>query len=142
MARGRSRARKWLRCSFYGFNLFELFSLCDVNLRWHLASYELQKKKNSEDGFYDNSPPPPQTSDFLSLTNVSSLLDTTKDAMKNIPGTSSRIFLFCKGVSNGDVGVATGAAFQKIWPGVFGFKTGDFVKEKLGRLLQNQLFFP
>ena len=40
-------------------------------------------------------------------------------------------FLVCNGISKDDVGVARGAVFQKIRPGV-GFKTGDFVKEKLG----------
>ena len=42
-------------------------------------------------------------------------------------------FIVCKGLSNDDFGVATGAVFQQIWPGV-GFKTDDFVKEKLGGL--------
>ena len=37
---------------------------------------------------------PPQTSDFVSLTNVSWLLDTRKDAMKKV---STCIFLFAKG---------------------------------------------
>ena len=40
-------------------------------------------------------------------------------------------FLVCKGLSNDYVGVGgSGTVFQKIRPGV-GFKTGDFVKEKL-----------
>ena len=39
-------------------------------------------------------------------------------------------FLACKGVSNGDVGVARGTVFQAIRLGA-GFKIGDFVKEKL-----------
>ena len=42
-------------------------------------------------------------------------------------------FLVCKGLSNDDVGVARGTIFQEIRPGA-GFKTGDFVKEKLGGL--------
>ena len=37
----------------------------------------------------------------------------------------------CKGLSNDDVGVARGAAFQEIRAGV-GFKTGHFVKPKFG----------
>ena len=37
----------------------------------------------------------------------------------------------CKGRSSDDVGGTRGAGFQEIWP-VAGFKTGDFVKEKLG----------
>ena len=40
-------------------------------------------------------------------------------------------FLVCKGLSNGDVGVARRTVFQGIRPGA-GFKTGDFAKEKLG----------
>ena len=40
-------------------------------------------------------------------------------------------FLVCERLSNDDFGVARGAIFQEIWPGA-GFKTGDFVKEKLG----------
>ena len=42
-------------------------------------------------------------------------------------------FLVCKGLlvqSNDAVGVARGTAFQELRPGA-GFKTGDFVKEKL-----------
>ena len=41
------------------------------------------------------------------------------------------IFLVCKGPSNDDVGVARGIVFQEIRPGA-GFKTSDFVEEKLG----------
>ena len=45
--------------------------------------------------------------------------------------------LVCEGLSNDDVGVARGIVFQeKIRPGV-GFKTGDFVQEKLGGLPLN-----
>ena len=41
-------------------------------------------------------------------------------------------YLFvCKGLSNDDVGVARGTVFEEIRPGT-GFKTGDFVQEKLG----------
>ena len=36
-------------------------------------------------------------------------------------------------ISNDDVGVAKGTVFQEIRPWA-GFKTGDFVKEKLGGL--------
>ena len=47
---------------------------------------------------------------------------------------SSRIFLCAKkGLSNDDVGVARGSVFQALRPGA-GFKTGDFVGEKLGGL--------
>ena len=37
-------------------------------------------------------------------------------------------------LSNDDVGVARGAVYQEIRPPEAGFKTGDFVKEKLGGL--------
>ena len=40
-------------------------------------------------------------------------------------------FFACKGLSNSDVGAATGTVFQEIRAGV-GFKTGVFVKEKFG----------
>ena len=43
------------------------------------------------------------------------------------------VFLVCKGPSNDDVGVARGTVFQEVRPGP-GFKTDDFVKEKLGGL--------
>ena len=44
------------------------------------------------------------------------------------------IFLFAmEGLSNNDVGVARGTVFQEVRPGA-GFKTGDFVKERLGGL--------
>ena len=46
--------------------------------------------------------------------------------------------LVCEGLSNDDVGVARGIVFQEIRPGA-GFKTGDFGKEKLGGLPQNDL---
>ena len=42
-------------------------------------------------------------------------------------------FLVRKRLSNDDVGVATGNVVQEIRPGA-GFKTGDFVKEKLGEI--------
>ena len=42
-------------------------------------------------------------------------------------------FLVCEGPSNDVVGVAGGTVFQKISPRA-GFKTGDFVTEKLGEL--------
>ena len=41
------------------------------------------------------------------------------------------IYFACKGPSNDDAGVSRDTVFQEIRPGV-GFKTGDFVKEKLG----------
>ena len=44
---------------------------------------------------------------------------------------SSYTSLVCKGLSNDDIEVAGGAAFLEKRPGA-GFKTGDFVKEKLG----------
>ena len=45
-------------------------------------------------------------------------------------------FLVCQGLSNDDVGVPTrGTVFEEIWPGA-GFKTGDFVKEKLGATVE------
>ena len=42
-------------------------------------------------------------------------------------------FLVRKGLSTDDVGVARGTVFPEIRPWA-GFKTGDFVKEKLGGL--------
>ena len=45
---------------------------------------------------------------------------------------SPNIFLFAKGLSSDDVGVASVTVFAEVRPGA-GFKTGDFVKEKLGR---------
>ena len=46
---------------------------------------------------------------------------------------SPYVFLFAKGLSHNDVGVARGTVFQGVRPGA-GFKTGDFVEEKLGGL--------
>ena len=54
-------------------------------------------------------------------------LNTKKDAMEKIT-----VKIFFK-ISNDDVGVARGTVCQEIRPGA-GFKTGDFVEEKLGRL--------
>ena len=45
----------------------------------------------------------------------------------------SMYFLVCKGRSNDVVGIATGTGFQALRPGA-GFKTGDFVEEKLAGL--------
>ena len=42
--------------------------------------------------------------------------------------------LVCKGPSSSDVGVARGTVFQEVHGRGAGFKTGDFVTEKLGRL--------
>ena len=42
-------------------------------------------------------------------------------------------FLVCEDLFDDDVGVSRDAIFQEIRPGA-GFKTGDFVKEKLGGL--------
>ena len=55
-------------------------------------------------------------------------------------------FLSCQGLSNDDVGVARGTVFQEIRPGV-GFKTGDFVEDRLGgggghRIMTPFLFLP
>ena len=50
--------------------------------------------------------------------------------MKNI---FSNIFFACKGLSNGGIGAATGTVLQEIRLRA-GFKTGDFVREKLGGL--------
>ena len=50
--------------------------------------------------------------------------------MKNIPPC---IFLLEKRRSNDDVGMARITGFQALRPGA-GFKTGDFVLEKLGGL--------
>ena len=40
-------------------------------------------------------------------------------------------FLGCNGLSNDDIEVERGTVFREIRPGT-GFKTGDFVEEKLG----------
>ena len=74
----------------------------------------------------DSTIAPPQNR-RCSLTNVSWLLDTKKDAAKT---PSSQCFLVCEGLSNDDFGVARGTGFQEIRRGG-GFRTGDFVKEKL-----------
>ena len=44
---------------------------------------------------------------------------------------ASMYFHVCIGLSNDDFGVARGPVFQEIRPAA-GFKTGDFVKERLG----------
>ena len=44
-----------------------------------------------------------------------------------------KYFLVCRGLSDGDGGVARGTVFQEIRPGAR-FKTGDLVKENLGGL--------
>ena len=49
-------------------------------------------------------------------------------------------FFVCEGRSNDDVGVATGTVFQELRPGA-GFKTGDFVKAKLGGAIVERLLF-
>ena len=72
--------------------------------------------------------PPPKPA--ISFTTVSWLLDTSKHAREK---NSSMHFLFCKGRSNDDVGVARRTAFQALRPGA-GFKTGDFIQEKMGGL--------
>ena len=72
---------------------------------------------------------PPKHQRF-SLTDVLRLLDTGKDASNK---TFPYISLFCKGLSNDDVGVSMYTVFQDIRPEA-GFKTGGFVKEKLGGL--------
>ena len=46
---------------------------------------------------------------------------------------ASICFLVCESLSNDDAGVPRGPEFQEVRPGA-GFKTGDFVKEKLGGL--------
>ena len=43
-------------------------------------------------------------------------------------------FDVCKGLSTDDIGAAMDTKFQKIRPEA-GFKTGDFVREKLGGLM-------
>ena len=75
----------------------------------------------------DSTIAPPKKKRRFSLTRVPWLLDTRNDAMKN---TASCIFFVWKGISNDNVGVARGAVFQEVRPGS-GFKTGDFVKEKI-----------
>ena len=50
-------------------------------------------------------------------------------------------FLGCKGLSYDDIEVAGGTVFQEIRPGA-GFKSGDFVKERLGGLPKNDSQLP
>ena len=75
-----------------------------------------------------------KTTDFLffcSLTNVSWLLDTRKDAIEK---KVSMYFLVCKGLSIDDVGEGVeghGAPYCRSYDRESaGFETGDFVKEK------------
>ena len=56
------------------------------------------------------------------------MLDTRKDAI--IEQSSCISLLLQRGLSNADVGAASGTVLQEIRPGA-GFKTGDFVKEEL-----------
>ena len=49
---------------------------------------------------------------------------------------SSCIFSVCKGLTIDDIGVSRDTVFQKIRPGA-AFETGDFVKEMLGGLPEN-----
>ena len=79
------------------------------------------------DCFYDS--PPPKNQRF-SITNVSWLLDTRKDAIES---KVSIYFLVCKGLSVDDVGVSRDTVFQEIRPGAC-FETAGFVKEMLGGL--------
>ena len=69
----------------------------------------------------------PRQNQRLSLTNVSWLLEGCYD--RNIV----TYFLVGEELSNDDVEEARGTVIQEIRPGA-GFKTGDFVKEKLGGL--------
>ena len=46
---------------------------------------------------------------------------------------SSMYFMVCEGLTNDDVGVAREAVYHDTRPGA-GFKTVDFVEEKLGGL--------
>ena len=75
-------------------------------------------------------PPQKKTQRFSSMTG-SCMLDTRTDAIKTTP---SFTFLFYKGLSNDVVGVSRGTTvIQEIRPGAV-FKTGGFVREKLGGL--------
>ena len=63
----------------------------------------------------DSTIAPPQKIKRISLKNVSWLLETRKDAMKE---QSSRVSLFAKeALSNYDVGVARGTVFRETQPG-------------------------
>ena len=55
------------------------------------------------------------------------LLDTRNDTIES---RVSIYYLVCKGLSINDVGVSRDTVFKEIRPGA-GFKTGDFVQEKL-----------
>ena len=83
----------------------------------------------TSESFYGSPPTKPS----ISLTDVSWLLDMSKDGMKNV---SRYIFGSWKGLSNDDVGVARGTVFKEIWPWA-GYNTSDFVQEKLEGLPQN-----
>ena len=83
---------------------------------------------------------PPQNKQRFSLANVSWPLDTSKDDMQNY---HRSCFLVCQEllrVSNDHDEVERGTVFQGLRPGA-GFKTGDFVKEKLKELPQNDSCF-
>ena len=72
-------------------------------------------------------PPPNQQ---FSLSNVLWLLDTRTNTLGN---RVSIYFLVCRDLSIDDVGVSRHNVFHEIRPGA-GFKTGDFVKERLGEV--------
>ena len=69
----------------------------------------------------------PQNQRF-SLANVSWLFDTREDAIRK---RAYMYFIVGKGLSNDDVGAATGTVFQEVRPGSW-FRNRDFVKEKVG----------
>ena len=85
------------------------------------------KREKYTDSYHDS---PPQNQRFC-LTNASWLLDMRKVAINS---RSQHIFLFATiGLWNNDLGVARGIiiiVLQEVRPGA-GFKTGDFVQEKL-----------
>ena len=66
-----------------------------------------------------------------SLTNVSWLFDTRKDALMNKQNPFRAFPCMQRTIERDGVGATTGTVFQDIRPGA-GFKTGNFVEEELG----------
>ena len=77
-----------------------------------------------QERFYDNSPPQNQR---YSSTNVSWLLDTSKDTIET---EVSKPFLVCKRVLIDDIGVSRDTILQETRPGA-GVETGDFDNKML-----------
>lgn len=76
------------------------FPYLDGSAIWRCSTQidERKKRKGGKEGFYDVAPPPLKKQRF-SLTDVSWLLGTKKDAMTKL---SSQNVLFARGLSNDD----------------------------------------